>query len=445
VIRNPSDGNYQISAQKAGYISRDAAPMIPVSGDRKSTSVTVRLTRQAVIEGSVVDQSGSGLPSASVQLFRWSVSQGRRHLQQANQLQTDEIGHFRLYGLAAGRYYVGATAAATRRANSASIVYPPVLYPGATDIHGAQPLDLEPGGEEQVQIRLHTARGYRVRGRVIPEVRYTSVWLRPSEPDVFPLSPLSGAVWDEKTNTFTISGVPPGAYELGATSQIDGLQRSATKAIVVGDSDIEGITVTLDPVRELNGKVTLEGGPAPAGAVSQVNLQRPGQNMFGANVEQDGNFHLSGVPPGLYELVIWTSGAFYVRSIRQGGLDIPQARLEIRDLPPEPLAIDLGSHGATIRGAVAVPETASHAAIAVRLFRASGGIVFEKQMYFTPSPAKRQRTISDNSPSRAWRRATTCCSPGDPTWNLLMPSPISSSDTKPRVRLFTWRKGPAWP
>jgi hypothetical protein len=369
-VSNLPDGNCQLSGEKAGYLGTSL--MFP--GDTKSTPVVLRLTRQAVIEGSVVDEKGRGVPLASVQLFRQVVANGRLQIEPSNGTQTDETGEFRLFGLAAGRYYIGTTAQTLR---PTKLAYAPTLYPGATDISAAQVIDLQPGREEQVKISLRAVPAHRVRG-TIPDGRSPNIGLYPDESRRFPVMFNLAASWDEKTNTFTISGVPPGRYVLNGTIQIDGRQQRLRKTITVDDADLDGILLEPASPPEVTGRVTKDGKAATRGEVSEIQL-RSLRGQFAAQIEDNGSFHFSDLLPDHYHVVAVPTGSAYVQAIRQSGRDVERDGIVIGQFPPDPLEINISSHGGTIDGVMAVPGSHTDAAI-VGLFRSIGGeLVFDKQ------------------------------------------------------------------
>jgi Carboxypeptidase regulatory-like domain len=371
-VTNLPDGNWQLSGEKAGYLSAS----LMLSGDTRSTPIVLRLPRQAVIEGSVIDEKGRGVSFASVQLFRQVVANGRHQIQPSNGTQTDQAGEFRIFGLAAGRYYLGAAGPTLR---PAKLVYAPILYPGATDISSAQAIDLQPGTEEHVKISLRAVPAHRVRG-TISHGRSANAWLHPQESRRFPVTLNLGASCDEKTNTFTISGVPPGRYVLEGTVQIDGQQLRMMKTISVDDADLEGIVLEPASLPEVTGRVTKDGRAAMRGEISQIQL-RSLQGQFAAQIEDNGTFHFSDLLPDTYHVAVSPTGSAYVQSIRQGGRDVEREGIVIGQFPPDPLEIGIGSHGGTIDGAIAVSGSHTKAVI-VGLFRSIGGeLVFDRQTH----------------------------------------------------------------
>lgn len=375
------EGGCWVSAERPGYVGGNTGSCPIPSGDAKPIPAVIRLTRQAVISGTVIDDKSAGIPSATIQLFRSVAVEGRRQLQAVNSAESDETGRFRIFGVAAGRYYVGA-AKSTPEMRKVRVTYAPALYPSAGDIQVAQPIELRPGAEEEIQIRLHTVAAHRVSGQVMPTGRFIGIQLHPQDPNAFPLSPNVFPSWDEKTNTFHVSGIPPGAYVLEATNGVQGDgQRRAVKEITVGDTDLDGIVLEAAGLPELSGKATLDSLPPPHGAIANITLLSLKRNAS-AKVEDDGSFHLSGLLPGSYRVAVGPGLSYYVRSIRQGGVEVSDSAVEIGDAPLGPLEIDLGSKGATIQGSV-TRAVDSPVSMVVALFRQTAGkLVLHKQGFF---------------------------------------------------------------
>ena len=148
-------------------------------------SLVLKLHPQAIIAGTVVDESAEPIQNAAVQLFRQSQSFGDGRLVLAGNFNTDDLGHFELPRLVAGTYFLAITAtpwyaihpdpaqaaigvAAAQRDRrggramgpnfgftdaidpALDVAYPSTFYPGTTDptraspilLHGGESLDL---------------------------------------------------------------------------------------------------------------------------------------------------------------------------------------------------------------------------------------------------------------------------------------------------------------
>jgi len=180
VTNLPATG-YMIYCEKAGYLpaTQSMSPPPANSPDGKSTqTIAIKMTSQAALEGTVVDDRDVPAENTMIQLVSQQVVNGRRQLQPTGAGGTDETGYFRLYGLPAGRYYISITGRLNGARRAKPLAYPPLYYPNATDIAAAQAIDLKAGDEQQIKIRLpEPVPAFEVRGVVVTDAPNVSVSL----------------------------------------------------------------------------------------------------------------------------------------------------------------------------------------------------------------------------------------------------------------------------
>src|SRR6185503_1926865 len=73
------------------------------------SAIQLKLTPQGVIIGRVYDQDGDPVENAQVQVMRYTYPRGGRQLSTVGTGSTNDLGEYRVAGLAPGRYYVSAT------------------------------------------------------------------------------------------------------------------------------------------------------------------------------------------------------------------------------------------------------------------------------------------------------------------------------------------------
>jgi hypothetical protein len=414
------EGRYQLSCERAGYLSGfqsvESQP-VPAVSDAKRVTVAIRLTPQAVIEGAVVDESGGAVPFADIQVYRRVAIEGRRQAQFMSQAQADDKGSFRIFDLAAGAYGIGVTISRAGM-RPQKLAYPPVFYPNSPDIANAQFVDLRPGQEQQVRIRLpEPVPAREIRGQIVPAVEGANAQLRPADsmapgrPSGFELQQ-----WDQKTHSFKFTGVTPGVYVIDVTAQLDGQQRHATTIVTVADQDITGLRLELSNQTTLIGTVRVEGQAAPLHPAANIALHSSSYRA-GAVVQADGSFEFRNLTPDTYRVTISPAGAAYLRSAWQGGRDVLRDGLTISgETPSTPLEITLGAPGGTVEGTVALRDAVQPDLMVVALLRRAGNaMVLEKQVNVSGSlPAGTAFSVNDQPPVYGGRRFTLQgVAPGD--------------------------------
>src|SRR5208283_153379 len=103
-------------------------------------SLTFQLIPAAVITGHVYYEDGEPVLDAVVSAMRFTYLNGQRRMVGAGTKQTNDLGEYRLYGLAPGKYIVQAAARTKQAQNPAGKQgYEPIFYPGVPDVEHAAP------------------------------------------------------------------------------------------------------------------------------------------------------------------------------------------------------------------------------------------------------------------------------------------------------------------
>ena len=384
VTNLPATG-YMIYCEKAGYLpaTQSMSPPPANSPDGKSTqTIAIKMTSQAALEGTVVDDRDVPAENTMIQLVSQQVVNGRRQLQPTGAGGTDETGYFRLYGLPAGRYYISITGRLNGARRAKPLAYPPLYYPNATDIAAAQAIDLKAGDEQQIKIRLpEPVPAFEVRGVVVTDAPNVSVSLvRQGTSQMFQQS--SGlSKWDAPSRSFRISHVTPGMYLLTAVAQDGRNGTQASTMISVGNADVAGIS--LEPAGfALDGTVRMEGDAGQQRVANYVGLQS-GRASIGSPVDADGKFHIPNVSPDTYRIVPQVPNPQWcVRSILAGGRDARDGLTIVAGVAPGPVEIALTNHCGSIEGTVTLPDSGLPPTVSAYLLRRAGDeLVLEKQVY----------------------------------------------------------------
>jgi hypothetical protein len=134
-----------ISAAKTGY-STTSTPA--------ADGVEIRLTKSGAITGRALDDAGDPIPLMMVVAERVVRAGARVRFERAASVVTDDLGEYRLFGLPAGEYVVGAAGGRAFQGNGTTPVAPPPgqpphnYYPRAETPEQAQPIAIGAGEEK---------------------------------------------------------------------------------------------------------------------------------------------------------------------------------------------------------------------------------------------------------------------------------------------------------
>jgi hypothetical protein len=344
-------GRFQIRAERSGYVTVPAGitafSLIP---GETLKGIVIKLNRQGIITGRVVDAEGEPLAYVRMQCLKWTMMgyNGQRVLTQQSTTSTNDKGEYRLFGLSPAQYIVAAEAGphvpgfrdleAHDRA-----AYVTLYSPGVSDFSAAKAIDLAPGATRQgVDFQMKRVPVVSVSGRVLSGgAPGTMITLLPRDPALAMAGGRQLSAPVHPDGTFSLSGVPPGQYVLHAVRQMQ--QRFSGRLNVdVAGSDVNGLAVALRPGITLKGRIRADDAP-PLDSVTLYFQPRYFGFSGGANSRSDseGRFTAGPLDPETYR--IQAHGlpvGSYVRSIRLGETDVTEA-LELAPGAEGELAIDL--------------------------------------------------------------------------------------------------------
>lgn len=285
VFDNIAPGEYHLNVQKTGF-----APLFD-AGTRPSTiqvgagqivdGMRVQLQKGGVIAGKVLDASGEPLPDVQVMAMRRvdvpaevAVQRFMSAPMQGPQ-QTNDLGEFRVSGLAQGEYYVAAMPRGARAFGGPAMMPGSIgparttiattFYPGTTDEAAAQPVVVTAGAEVgNIVFTMQSVPAFRVSGLVVDEegkpVARAIVTLM-GDPRSGKFMGPAGSAETQDDGGFEIGEVPSGNYGVTATvptrvsgsvsggaytfsSGFIGGTGSPTE-VVVSDADVSGVRVVV--------------------------------------------------------------------------------------------------------------------------------------------------------------------------------------------------------
>jgi len=371
---------------------------VELAGGQALDDVTLRLWAAGALTGTVTDAAGGPAPNVDVHVFRRALVEGRWTLTAGASTSTDDLGHYRLDGLATGDYAIAARpdrhpdtsllvsilnanpaeAADMMSAFTATSGVPATddrvrpswltFYPDAIDPAGATLVNVRPGTErERVDLRLDVRAGLRVSGAVsaasgTPEGLVLQ--LVPAAADDAPAPIDADAVACDADGRFTFSGVPAGRYVIrtggavaspsppGAGGPPVNSTWSGRTTVVVGTRDVDDVTVPVARTVSASGRVTFDGHATPAtGAqIAQIAIRlepvdvsaaAPGDGR--ATVQPDGRFRAVDLPPGEYRLrVTGAPPGWTPRSAMLNGRDLLDEPLDVGSTPIDDVVVSMG-------------------------------------------------------------------------------------------------------
>jgi hypothetical protein len=289
------------------------------------------------------------------------------------------MGEFRLFGLSPGRYLIAAEPETWNRVvgdrefsgadkSDGERGYAKLYYPGVTDSGKASAITVKEGDEiASIDILMKQVTVYRVRGKVVNLLPKPSGrnW---SQVEVLRIN--QGAGWEsvgatsagDADGSFDIREIPPGNYRIRAMWRADdGRMHVTQQDFIVGNADLEGLTLTIGEGVNMLGRVTWDGAPKlerrglVIAAISTENQLFPGTS---AEVDDHNQFMLKDVHDGEFRLDAWgISKDGYIKEVRYSDSIVPDATIRVAKGAGGPLEITLGSRGAHVQGTVLNEDT----------------------------------------------------------------------------------------
>jgi hypothetical protein len=330
--------------------------------------IDFRLTATGVIAGRVLGEDNEPRVRANVQACTPRYVEGERRLIGAASIaSTNDLGEYRIYGLAPGRYYVGVYGEDPDEAVVAGPAgappeerYLPTLYPNVPDVGHASMVDVLAGGEARgIDIAALKSRTFHVRGKIPgfgPTDQHTRVQLGAVE-GICDIAARGADIAPDTQGNFDFAGVTPGAYVVMTSFVRRGSFESASRLIRVVDADLDDVSLVPSAGFELQGRVRAEGDKRIDLRKLSISLLNPHLPVEpGADqLTSGGSFVVYGVGPYTYRLAIsGLSEEFYLNSVRLGDQQIAGTAidLDIAEGPPGILEIVVSGTAGAVDGMV---------------------------------------------------------------------------------------------
>src|SRR5256714_6703138 len=228
--------------------------------------------------------------------------------------RTDDRGVYRIYGLAAGLYFVSLGAGALGLgALGKQRYHEQTFHPGVTDKAKATVVEIKEGAEVAgIDIRLGLAsQTYKVSGRVIDAASgkpFTTAAVNygTAPGDMKMVSPSALGTTPNARGEFQLDSIIPGKYHAFAWFD-DSEFYSDAAPFEITTANVTGVTVKVHRGQTVSGTIVIEGDNDGEAQTRLAQLQLQASN-FGeavsaprqltARIASDGSFRLAGVQPG---------------------------------------------------------------------------------------------------------------------------------------------------
>lgn len=358
-------GRYHVSVSKTGYVSqsygqrRPNQPGTPIelSEGQRAERVNMAMTRAGAITGRIVDEFGEPVAGAQMAVQRYAYTGGSRRLVSAGAdggfAQTNDLGEYRLYGLAPGEYYVSA------QVRSRAFVMPgmstppsadgyaPTYYPGTASPGSAERVIVKPGQDTTgVSFVMVTARLGRLSGRIVTSSGEpaTGFMLMVSQKDAAfgPGGMMEGA-GVQTDGTFVTRPLPPGSYTLVARPSGPGADRTGSEIarldVTVSGEDVENLMLVTGPGGIIRGRIVTDDGTVPPFEPREMRVFRMVEElsrvsflgMQSDTVRPDWSFELTGLSDRFR--LGWSGGKqgvnWSLKSALKDGVDLADTPIEV--------------------------------------------------------------------------------------------------------------------
>jgi hypothetical protein len=317
-------GKFSLQAIHRGFIlaaydqHEEFSTAIVTGTDVDSEHLNFKLVPQAMISGTVYDESGEPQQQAIVSVYHQDRSRGISRVTLIRRVMTDDLGAYEIPRLDAGAYFLSASAEPwyavhppTTREDLPAVVdpaldvaYPPLYYADANEPDEATPIPLRGGDHQTIDLHLSPVPALHIVYRADPNnlrIGVPQLFRHGFDSEEFPV----GSAHRTSGGVIELSGIPAGSYSvrlptpegaMGASEDID-LEQNAQELSGEGKPNSSDLKFT----------VKVASGPLPSQL--RIGLQtQSGRFVRAGNMQADGTTELPQVESGTYKVLVQGSG-----------------------------------------------------------------------------------------------------------------------------------------
>lgn len=345
-------GKYTVAAMRPNYIRVPYGQTRPnglgqpleLADGQAIANINFKLQRAGVITGRIVDEFGDPASDVIVTVMRSQMVSGERRMMPAGRASsTNDLGDYRLYGLAPGQYYVSATLRSFMPGETDDRSgYAPTYYPGTGSVAEAQRITVAaaqtvPG----INLALLPVRTARISGTAFDSAGKPLVGAMVMAIERQGMGMMGRAPAQVRPDgTFMVSGITPGTYTLRVA--VPGSDEIAVAAITSTGDDVSNVQLIASKPSVVRGRVLIDRGATPPRPSSLRIFATQTEPLMGggeARVNDDYTFEIK-TGPG--RLMIRTMGApndeWFLHGVRVNGVDVIDSGIEV---PPNSVVSDV--------------------------------------------------------------------------------------------------------
>jgi protocatechuate 3,4-dioxygenase beta subunit len=331
-MTNVTAGRFRLQALAPGLVTEEQKADVYTQGrtlnlneGENVENMDFKLTKGGVIAGKVTDANGRPMIAGRISLYEIQADGRKQQTQPASSfmmMQTDDRGEYRLFGLAEGRYVVGAGV------NNPSQPRP-TYHPNTTSQDEAAVIEVKPGSESlDVDIRLNSEKNktFSITARVVDvdtgqPVPNTTVGYRTLganealNSSYVPPNMMSDARGNVRLDNLAAGRYGIGVSNFGYNGQSEDYYGQMTP-VELTDSDVDGVEIRVQRGLTVSGVAVIEGVNDPATVASllaKLGMESGSAYSRGAqrddpttsrnfSIKRDGTFRITGLAPGLLML-----------------------------------------------------------------------------------------------------------------------------------------------